>query len=715
MSLHQVLNNGQAASSKQVVRRVIARKIENIQVPNTSKPGQNSPQLSNQQNIQNAQISNIPGSNINQSQNVMPNSNTILQSGQAQPFQAPPQTMSNATVIKKSTIVSNTMSNSSSNFPSENEMIVFSLMSKLLLPKDRIERINVLFTKFLLGKISFNTVSRNISMKLDICPILLKTWQHLINRNVGVNHPIYNKIVEVVQWFKNNNVSNIVLNNFISSISAAKQHSTPTIYIVENLITKYDVLKSFSSSSKLLQFSLDLLKILPKASHQLKANISPKKDQNNKYDTIFHVISDDISDRPFTIIPKYSDISSFTTRNGKPKEHTTHRHVSARDTTFTPSHHLHQIPILDKQPAFFLNYYTKSLNSGHEGGSRGHENRHNEIPLPPTRDIHDVLEQPELREHEMDAILAFDSDTNYIGHVISVAGQSTYEPNVWESIEKLLPSLKVRRHVTEQCRKRLPLIKDAHCEACRLCDIFLSTRPINSYLLTLKVPESVNGMTFPYFNTSLEVSLYSKSVFNLYTSPRYPYLTFFFRNVFPLLASENQQMLILGPKSFVMALFYYSKLCESIQPLLSKSPSEFQAYEACYDIACEEVQNKYPDGESALPHRFLSKVLKSITKNGTIVDDLSYEVYKHFGAKSIYISQFAPILGHFNAACHCLSIEPHWEDMRKISSMFGTAEDLQTLEARFPLYSQKMTYPSCGSMFSIKSNPVDYMITITPL
>ena len=42
-------------------------------------------------------------------------------------------------------------------------------------------------------------------------------------------------------------------------------------------------------------------------------------------------------------------------------------------------------------------------------------------------------------------------------------------------------------------------MKDAHVEACHVCEIFLSTRPINPYTYTLRIPDEVDGISFPYY------------------------------------------------------------------------------------------------------------------------------------------------------------------------------------------------------------------------
>lgn len=684
MSLHQMLNSGQSSNAKpqpQVVRHVLTRKIENLPK-----------QTQNRQVIQNMQVP----QNMNQAQPISQFSPQTQQIQQQVHHSQQYDLSSTQRLINQP------------NQPSNDEILIFNLMVKLLLPKDRIEKINLLFQKLLLGKVTFTTISKHISNHLEICPILLRAWECLLNRNMDVNHPLKNKLLEIISFFRMNNLSTAALYNYIAAISAARQHSTPSIHLFEQLISNFHAFDAINGSSRILLYALELLRILPKPPHQLRSTL----DSPPNKPTFSEVLIDPYKEKPFTIYPRYTDISTFMMKNSKIKEHSTHRHVSARDTTYTPSHHQHLIPILDEQPCFFLNYFTKSLHSGHEGGSRGHENRHTEIPIPITRDIHDVLEQPEIREHERDAIMAFGPDTNFIGHIATVACETVYDKESWNIIIEKMRSHSVRKYVSNQCRKRLLPIENAHREACQLCDIFLYTRPINKFLNTLRIPKDIEGMSFSYFNTSLEVSEYSKSVFTLYNIPRYPNLPFFFRNFYSFLGGDGMYMQLIFPKSGVMALYYYSLLCESLEPLLSRTPSSFSTYDACFDIACEEVQEKFPDGESALPHRFLSTVLQSITKNGTIVDDMSYKVYKHFGVKSICVAKIASILSHFNAACHALSAEPHWNEMKKLAKLLGTAKDQKTLDARFLLYSERMKFESCERMYILKSKPDEGIIRV---
>ncbi|OHS99608.1 hypothetical protein TRFO_33901 [Tritrichomonas foetus] len=709
-----MLNSGQDGQSKKpqpVVRRIIPKKTS---VPQKIQSPSANPNMPNQNPNISSATPNAPQITQNTSsfqktpdQPQIPPNSTFQSSSMAEritPLNAP----GNVSNLPATSYASTSVHHSQQSLK-EDDIFAFSLLAKILLPKDRIEKMNILFTKLLLSKISFVTVSRHISQHLEICPILLNIWQNIINRNVTVNDPLLSKINDIIVWFRHRNASNAIIVNFVASVSNAKKYSMPYLVLFENIVTKFDVLGDNFHLSQIMQMALDLLKLLPQSKHPLRSSIQPVRSTTS----FSEVLQTDFLPPQFTIEKQYNDMSTFMMRNGKIKEHSAHRHVSARDTTFTPSHHQHTTPILDKQPCFFLNYFTKSLATGHEGGSRNHGDKHQEIPLPTTRDIHEVLELPEDVEHSIDSILYFHQSTNYIGHIARVAGLTTYDENTWKSIEPMLTSEGVRKHVSEQFRKRLSLFKNAHREAEYQCEVFLSTRPINEFLRSLRKPISYDGFTFPYYDLASEVTLFASSVFGSYNSQRYPHVNFFFRQILPLLPDANSHMLLIGPTSLVMVLFYFSKLCESLIPLLSQVPSDFESYEAAYEIASDDVNTRYPSGQ---PNRkFLIKTLKSIIKNGTIIDDLSYSVYKQYHIKSVYVSHIAPILGFFNSACHCLISEPRWNEMYQLISLFGIADDEAAIEARFPLYADKMRLPSQEAMHVIRCGAGSGKIFVSPL
>ena len=593
----------------------------------------------------------------------------------------------------------------------DDDMLAFSIITKILLPKDRVEFMNVLFQKLLLGKISFTTLSLHVSKHLELCPMLLNIWQNIINRNMNTKYPVFLKIKDVITFFRKNNLPNATIYNFIANLAAAKQNSQPNLGILENIITKYYILEDNGQLEQLMQMALDLLKLLPKAyrtppTYPDQIEVKQAQTPTNSLQPIQKEISikEMFETRyyppQFTIQKRYQDISTFILKNGK--EHSTHRHVSAKDTTFTPSHHQHLIPLLDKQPCFFLNYFTKSLATGHEGGSRHSPDKHQEMAITVTRDIHDVLEQPEIHEHNIDSIFYFDESMNYAGYIARVAGLSTFNESTWEKIEPMLQSKNVRKYLSNYFRKRLEFFEDLHQKSEYFCKVFLTTRPINPFLITLKKPQTYDGFNFLYFPNDDDVPMFAWSILGGYTSQRFPYTSFFFKQILPVLSDSQSYLHFIGPSSLIMVLYYYSKLCQCIAPLLNQNPSGFETYESVFEIARDQVNAKFPSTENN--NRFLTKVIKSIIKNGTIVDDLSFEIYKFYGQQSTYVANIAPILSLFNSACHCLISEPRWNEIFQLMSTLGTAHDEVTLNSRFPLYSEKMKLPSKPKLYVIRTN-----------
>ena len=595
----------------------------------------------------------------------------------------------------------------------EEDTLAFSIVSKILLPKNRIERISILFQKLLLGKLSFPTVAKNISTILEICPTVHRIWQLVSNRQSAVNDPLFMKVSEIIRWFRSRGQPDSLLFSFVGYIATVRQHSVSPIKVCEELIKKRELMGNSVDSNRLIHFAVELLYLLPRAKHPMKRCYQVPENRP----VLASFLSREFAPGPFTINKRYPDVSTFLMKNGKIKEHTGHRHASSRDTIFTPSHHQHLIPIGDGPYSVFLNFITKSLATGHEGGSRGHGSQHQEIQLPETRDIHDVLEQSEVVEHYVEAITRFDRDTNYVGHVVRTAGKSAYDKDTWDQIEPMLASEDVRGFVSDRCKGQLRRLEDAHRTARHVCEVFLETRPINAFLLQLRCPDFQQEVMFTCYLRDSDVAQYSKTVFTLYTSQRYPYIPFFFRNIMQLLPGADESMQVIGPMSLAVAFFYYSKLCQSIEPLLSGNGVECETYEAVFDVACEKVQQMFPDGESALRHRFLSDVLKSVTKNGLILDDLAYDVLDHFGRKAHCVAEIAPILARLNSACACLAKDHHWHLQYEMAKLFGLCSDQpeERFRSRFSLYHGRVAHVSGGKLFVINFGKGMDNMRITPL
>lgn len=597
------------------------------------------------------------------------------------------------------------------------DILAFSIITKILLPKYRVEKINLLFRKLIEGKISFPTLSRNVSTHLEICPPLVKMWQVIASRESPSSNPLLYKLREVISWFQLIQASTSTIFLFISFLCDVKKQSLPTISVLKLILDNFDVLnQNRNSSARLLQLAVELLELLPKPKVPQLEIFLPQSPEIAP----IQLFSPEIMKKPFYVIKQYSDVSTFLMRNGKIKDHVVHRHVSARDTAFTPSHHQHIIPIPhDGVANLYLNFYTKSLATGHEGGNRNHSQAHTDLPLPVIRDIHDVLEQPELVEHQTDAILSFNMNSQYCGHIIRTAGTSTYDEASWDQIESLLVSPEVREYVISKCQTRLPRLEEAHRDAFHLCHVFLDTRPINAYFHELLLPtnDSMFPFSFKHFDIESNVVQYCTDILREYTSPRFVGIQTFFRYVFPLIEIDSTSaMQLIAPMPFVACLFYFSKLCESIEPLLSRDPADYESIDAVYDIASEEIQKKFPDGESAVPYQFLTKTIKSICKNGLIIDSMAHDVERYFRSKSILISHIAPVLTKLNSACSSLFTDPHWEKYRDLAVLFSKAptdEAEAVFASRSWLYLNSLQFNSQSSQYMIKTSPDNSQLIVT--
>jgi hypothetical protein len=255
--------------------------------------------------------------------------------------------------------------------------------------------------------------------------------------------------------------------------------------------------------------------------------------------------------------------------------------------------------------------------------------------------------------------------------------------------------------VVKSCREKLVSLEEDHCVALEKCRMFLETRPINKFLLTIGVTrDSVIALGIP--DRKSGPAEFVIECLSKHQLGRYTYLNFFMNEVFPLLEGNFK---VIAPMSFVYCLQAFGWLCRCIRPLMECDLDDIGTYEASLDVATESIFRKYGIEETSPRHVFLVKTWKSIMKNGAVCDELAVEVYRHFGVKTKFVSEIQPILARFNEACACLSIDPSWGLVRRLAQLFGRCDGdgaEARLAARMPVYAARLKSVSGAHRYVIE-------------
>ena len=729
MSVNSFLNSGKPkiVAAKPATTRVVRRVVVN--------------QLDEQRNVR--KITTIP-TQTNQNLQTQPNQNL--------PAPTPK-------VVKKEP-----------NLKSEEDILTFSIIAKMYLPKEQIERCNLLFSKLLQCKISFQTLSSGIYQCSAKHPAVLKLWDVLINRNVQVDEPLVLKVQEIVHWFLQNNLQPILCIHFFKFLTDAKKNGFSKNRLFSAILnSESSSAYPINSLAEILKFALIVYPLLPGTNNFSTYSKKQCKGYNigivdalgfhKRNEKFFipsripdvvstskkiikqpNVSNNSVGNPPnldghegygitgntgrINLFVRESNSNSNNPENnahgpGNPGKH--HRQHHPPPKKYTPSHNKNIIPMSNTSTAFLFNFLTKSVQTGQEGGSHNPTYYHVEAP-PPTRDLHELLESMEVLEHAIDEIEGFDSDATVYNFVIHSAIKYIYG-NYWYEIENCLTNKQIRDYLIDRCHSFLEQISDDLLEAQHFSRGYLETQPTNAFIQDLSPPtmKSPLRIQFNFYETNL--SNYIKNLILSYPSDKYKYtsLSWFVRKVLPRFQvnSNEHKVAIFGPKSLACALWYFSLLCRTLEPLFSFDALPSQSYDYVLDNAVESVSMKYSlENEKPLPRKHLTRILKSIITNRTIIDEMADEVVKHFGMLSQNIANFYPIFSRLNRAAMWLRFDPHRKTIWKCADMFGIAKGVnaeQELASKRQLYKKIVTsFPSKEKMYLIKFDIDKEIINVIP-
>lgn len=615
----------------------------------------------------------------------------------------------------------------------ENYYLLFAILCRIILPKSSADSIALLFQKLALGKASFATVSQKIYHKIrpfhDTCNDLVNIWDSLNSKHSSPLTPLGQLILEIIQWFSahNNPIFNAI--EFISYIVSAKSHGASNIQILIHLINLPIV--NSSNTATILSFTIKLIPLIPVSPlstiynftrSQFGDNLNSAKQFTMNHRSIGLEISSTLGlldfQKPFSIKKRFSDISSFTPQS---RDQAIARRSEVKIQGPTPSYIDYQTELVEGKYAFYTNSIAKSRRSGREGGSHGPS--HIQIAVPQTVNVHEQLERPENIEHQMDAILSFTPDFNQMKHSIRMAGIGRYGESTWEhQIEQHLENPEIRKYISSKVREGLDELEIHHEMEVHNCNVFLATRSTNAYIQSLHPVKLDIKRTFSYVGANNIVTHTLKEMILKENLSRFPSFTAFFGSLFAFIESNiGHEIKIITSQPAVHALLSFSNTCKLLVDIVNvDSINKLDTFDSVLDAAfLEIVNNEQPESLSLdkVSHGYdpfgpvLTPILKSIIKNRTILDDMAFEIEKHYGRRSILLANLVASLGDLNSISTALKIDPMWPKLQKGMWIFGAQND----ELKWRMYQSCFQYETNRPLFILSINPEQNEMNVEPL
>jgi hypothetical protein len=540
---------------------------------------------------------------------------------------------------------------------------------------------DLLFKKLLESKVSFQTVSMSISRIVEHYPPVLQCWSAVLDRCIVRPFPLVARIREIVQWFASNGPCPYACLDFIKFLSEAKQTGVSKIGLFARILSVEGSNSPARQTARLLKFAINILPLLPASARQT-LTFPPGNPP-----TFLSIIGLEAPRDNFVLPARVFDISAALQKRWRFRQPL---RTKALPVKYTVSHNQSFIDIAHGGTAFVFNFMTKSTPVGHEGGPHA-PHYHADAP-PPTRDIHDLLERLEVLEHDHDAIMGFDEDTCYLSSHVDRAGRCVYGEAMWADLQPLLVDADCRRQVIARCRAALGRLEQEHFSGTQFVRQYLETQPTNAYMQSLVPPDFASG-DFAFAATETDESRYMKGLITENTTAVHKNkdVVWFIQQVLPQF-QVGLDANVLAPKSLVCALWYFGLLCDVV---CVKDSVAAMSWDAVLDGASDTVAEAFPPGQGRLPRRMLTKALKSIITNRTIVDENADEIGKHLGLLASDVAHFYPIYAQLNRACTWLRADPHLPAILRCARLFGRRDAYRSV------YERATRFPAGGRMFKM--------------
>jgi hypothetical protein len=304
--------------------------------------------------------------------------------------------------------------------------------------------------------------------------------------------------------------------------------------------------------------------------------------------------------------------------------------------------------------------------------------------------VHDLLERLEVLEHDYDSIMAFDEDSRCLNSTVDRAGRCVYGEVMWADLHSSLVDRECRRHIISRCRAALGRLQQEHFAGTQFVRQYLETQPTNAFMQSLVPPEFMSG-EFAFAATETDESRYMKGLITENTTALHKNkdVIWFIQNILPRFQTGSGAT-VLAPKTLVCALWYFGRLCDVVSV---KDSVAAMSWDAVLDGASDTVAETFVPGQGRLPRRMLTKVLKSIITNRTIVDENADDIGKHLGLLASEVAHFYPIYSQLNKACTWLRADPHLPAILRCARLFGKSDACRTM------YKRAARFPAGGSMF----------------
>ncbi|EAY17094.1 hypothetical protein TVAG_303130 [Trichomonas vaginalis G3] len=635
-----------------------------------------------------------------------PKTITVVRRIVAQPIESikPPSQQVSVTVIRKfappppAEPVSKpppTPPKEQASYPSKlSDILAFCILSKILLTKNEIEKLNGIFSKLIIHSTPAQILTMKVNQIVDKTEVLRKIWQIIINKESSVVDDLYSQTKALINVFLSNNIPEDVIINHFSYIMLSIKPRFSFVHIFSAIVQNQSINIKATDLSKILSLTKGIIKLL--RTHKFNSDTSSIDKLS-----FAELIQIDEPENPFDLLKK-DDSMIPVVKASKPYTPKPKLNIYQMKH-FSPSYVPFKININANENPIILNHLTKMFPVSVDIQGRYKPPPDKIIPVQFT-DFFQILESIEVVENKTERVFAFSDNNPFISYAIGTAGRDNYG-NLWSDIYPHISNDKVRKIVINRCRKNLSNYQSEHCEVVKTAESVFITRPINEFLKSILLSNMPNEFEFPFVEN--EVSMYIEHIIATSANHKIQSLVWFLNEVLSFIQMPNP-IVFIHTTMFAGVLWLFSKLCSEIKAIFDATAIEMNTFDAVIDKAFDEIQSKsFPIPDIFSMHKPLTEILKSIVQFKLVSDEMRNEAIKHYGKIAIHISHFYPIIEKMNLICHFLRTDPHMKKLNLLMTNLGMYSNDDTkkdgyLDSRMALYRAAVKNISLYKLINIK-------------
>lgn len=548
--------------------------------------------------------------------------------------------------------------------------ITFSLIAKYLLPKEEVEKIDIIMNQLALGDIEPQDMLKLVGNIMKNYHAVNKVWQALTDRQSIRMSPLYTLISQTTRTLLEARVPEYYIISFFSTMILQASHNVRNIDLI-SLILSYRFLKKYHD----VPVNYLLVNGLKVASR-----IKPIKEKINLRPVfnVYSIVKSAEYERPSPPSIRY--------KPNQIKQSTSNIAFSDSEFTLGYSYQKTRFYISPLPSMFIVNTYAKSTRVGSEGGISTKVSDFERFYNFLITYAHSLFENFVIADISTYSLAR-------LGHCSNLLLRNIIE-DLYQS-EKLT----ILKYV-ERTNNFKILKKRVHQQI------------VNYAQYRYHVEEKVSFFTdsYPVFDVNLfnrfsrqnsiveidfDINRQNTALIVWELCTNYlPLVATFINNTLPYFsARENEKIMIITSDPVANALYYFSLACSELETLLLPPQEDESSIRSIIDSAVFEIESKYMNVINSELYGFLESFFQKFVRNSSEIYNLIDEAVSKFGRKTPSLFKFVFNLEKIRNALEKFTLDQNRNKFMKLTRFYAKASEpfaSEKLEARLPFMVNKL-------------------------